>query len=179
MAWTAPATWVADTILTAAQLNQQLRDNMSETGPAKIGAAGQILVGTAANTLIARTPGTGYTSAGESTASTSYTDLTTPGPTYTVTTGTSSLIILTAFLRNNTVNAASKMSFDISGATTTSASDTYCLLHISATTNAAVTCSSCIFHEGMTGGSNTFTAKYRVDAGTGYFQYRRIAVLPL
>ena len=29
MAWTAPSTWVAGAILTAAQLNQQLRDNMN------------------------------------------------------------------------------------------------------------------------------------------------------
>lgn len=28
MAWTAPSTWVAAAVLTAAQLNQQLRDNM-------------------------------------------------------------------------------------------------------------------------------------------------------
>jgi len=30
MAWTAPSTWVSGAILTAAQLNQQLRDNMTE-----------------------------------------------------------------------------------------------------------------------------------------------------
>jgi len=29
MAWTAPSTWVAGAVLTAAQLNQQLRDNMN------------------------------------------------------------------------------------------------------------------------------------------------------
>jgi len=33
MAWTAPSTWVAGAILTAAQLNQQLRDNMLASGP--------------------------------------------------------------------------------------------------------------------------------------------------
>lgn len=34
MAWTAPSTWVAGAILTAAQLNTQLRDNMLSGGPA-------------------------------------------------------------------------------------------------------------------------------------------------
>jgi hypothetical protein len=33
MAWTTPSTWVAGNILTAAQLNQQLRDNMNELAP--------------------------------------------------------------------------------------------------------------------------------------------------
>jgi hypothetical protein len=33
MAWTAPSTWVSGAILTAAQLNQQLRDNMNELAP--------------------------------------------------------------------------------------------------------------------------------------------------
>ena len=33
MAWTAPSTWVSGAILTAAQLNQQLRDNMLELAP--------------------------------------------------------------------------------------------------------------------------------------------------
>ena len=33
MAWTAPSTWVAGAILTAAQLNTQLRDNMLAGGP--------------------------------------------------------------------------------------------------------------------------------------------------
>lgn len=33
MAWTAPSTWVSGAILTAAQLNTQLRDNMLELAP--------------------------------------------------------------------------------------------------------------------------------------------------
>ena len=33
MAWTAPSTWVAGAVLTAAQLNEQLRDNMDVLAP--------------------------------------------------------------------------------------------------------------------------------------------------
>jgi hypothetical protein len=33
MAWTSPSTWVAGAILTASQLNTQLRDNMTELAP--------------------------------------------------------------------------------------------------------------------------------------------------
>ena len=33
MAWTAPSTWVAGTVLTAAELNEQLRDNMNVLAP--------------------------------------------------------------------------------------------------------------------------------------------------
>lgn len=32
MAWTSPATWVANTVLTAAQLNTQVRDNLKAIG---------------------------------------------------------------------------------------------------------------------------------------------------
>ncbi len=49
MAWTAPITFTSGSVLTAAQLNTYLRDNLNETAPAKFTAAGQLFVSTAAN----------------------------------------------------------------------------------------------------------------------------------
>lgn len=50
MTWTAPKTW-SDAVLTAAELNEQLRDNMLETAPAKVSAAGDLIVATGPNAL--------------------------------------------------------------------------------------------------------------------------------
>lgn len=179
MAWTAPMTFVAGTVLTAAQLNQQLRDNLLETVPAKATAGSQIFVSTGANAIAARTPTANLVGTSETTASTSYVDLATPGPAVTVTTGGVAIIIITALERNSTAGSAAKMSFAISGATTLAANDAHCLLHISATINAALTASAVILQSGLTAGANTFTAKYCVDSGTGNFINRRIAVIPL
>lgn len=55
MAWTAPATAVANTFLTAAFWNTQVRDNLLETAPAKAAVAGDTFYATAAN-AIARLP---------------------------------------------------------------------------------------------------------------------------
>lgn len=51
MAWTAPRTWVAGEVLTAALLNTHVRDNLLETGAAKVTTAEDILVATGANAL--------------------------------------------------------------------------------------------------------------------------------
>lgn len=49
MAWTAPRTWVADEIVTAALMNTHLRDNLLETAAAKVTTAGDIFQATGAN----------------------------------------------------------------------------------------------------------------------------------
>lgn len=51
MAWSAPATAVANTFLTAAFWNTQVRDNLLETAPAKAAAAGDSFYATAANAI--------------------------------------------------------------------------------------------------------------------------------
>lgn len=51
MAWTAPRTWVTGEMATAALLNTHLRDDLNESGPAKVTAAEQIVRGAGANSL--------------------------------------------------------------------------------------------------------------------------------
>jgi hypothetical protein len=66
------------------------------------------------------------------------------------------------------------MSFDVSGATTTAASDTYAAWYRNGTNYQ--TQLSATFPVTLTAGSNTFTTKFRVNAGTGIFLSRTIAV---
>lgn len=51
MAWVAPATWTTGQIVTAANLNEQIRDNMLQTAPAKVTTAWDVVVATGANAL--------------------------------------------------------------------------------------------------------------------------------
>ena len=114
----------------------------------------------------------------ETTASTSFTDLATAGPSVTLTTGTRVLVIVTCIVHNSTSGAECMVGYDISGASTLGPSSTR---SYRATSNAAadVYAGSYVeLREGLTAGSNTFKLKYRVDAGTGTFDERRISVVP-
>ena len=54
MAWSAPMTAVANTVFTAAQFNQHVRDNLNETAPAKATASGGYFVATGVNAIAQR-----------------------------------------------------------------------------------------------------------------------------
>jgi hypothetical protein len=53
MAWTAPSTWVSGAILTAAQLNEQLRDNLLANGPGRVKATRSAALALADSSFIA------------------------------------------------------------------------------------------------------------------------------
>jgi hypothetical protein len=173
-------TFTAGSVLTAAQLNQQLRDNLLETAPAKATAAAQIFVSTGANAIAARTPAQNYVAGGASTTSAAYTDLGgSPGPALTVTTGTKAFVILSAHFEA-TANQTAYMSYAVSGASTLSPADGNSAHHRPTAANGNIRASSVWFEETLTAGSNTFTAKYRVETGgsTAQFNYRSLAVIP-
>lgn len=178
MAWSTPLTAVSNATLTAAQWNASVRDNLLETFPAKVTAAGQIPVGTAANAIAARTCGSEVISASEAVNVTSYADIGggTLGPTVTVTTGTFVFVILSCNMTNSAAGAASYMSYAISGATTAAADDTRALYYETANINDLFAASRICFHT-VTAGSNTFRAKYRVGASTGTFGTRQLGIL--
>lgn len=177
MAWTAPMTATANSVFTAAQFNTYVRDNLNETAPAKATAAGQIFVSTAANSIAARVPVTASVATTETTTSASYTDLATPGPAVTCTTGTQAIVSIRSGISDSTTQSA-LMSYAITGATTWSpGDDSYSLLNGG---TAGMHASAMYLHTGLTAGSNTFTAKYRSVAGsTGTFNFRKIIVIPL
>ena len=176
MAFTNPLTWVAQN-LTAALLNQQLRDNMNETAPGIATAAGRLIVTDGANSIVERIPTLDAVATSETTASTSYTDLATAGPEVTVTTGTLVQVTVSAFLQNNTATAVSFMTFEVSGASTITADDARSLAFQSSASGGQGRFSR-VFLATVTAGSNTFTAKYRVSAGTGTVAGRQIEGRP-
>ena len=114
----------------------------------------------------------------QTTSSTSYTDLATAGPSVTLTTGTKCLVIMTA---NMTVPAAGGfVSFAVSGATTTSASDARSLSHTPDSAAGQRIQASAIYYETVTSGSNTFTMKYRSgSANNTTYVDRTITVVAL
>jgi hypothetical protein len=181
MAWTTPMTAVANgTAWTAAQWNTHVRDNLNETTPGKATAtAGGWFVSTAANAIAERTISAATVLTNETRTLTSYGDLTTVGPSVTVTTGTSALVWINAQCFNSTSNAGCWFSFTVSGASSVAASDTWAGLTDGVTLNDVNRFGVPHLITGLTAGSNTFKMQYKVDAGTGNFQRREIVVIPL
>lgn len=171
-------TAVASTVFTAAQFNAHIRDNLLETAPGKATTAGRIFVATGANAIAERAVSGNVVSTSEGTASTSFTDLTTPGPSTGITTGTSVIVALTAHMANSSAGGINYMGVDISGATTSAAADDTSVVHESGAANDETRQSAIQLMSGLNAGANTFTAKYRVTAGTGTFKWRRIVVMP-
>lgn len=117
----------------------------------------------------------------ETTTSTSYTDLSTGGPAATVTIGQNgmALVNIAATTTNSNALGYALMAFAISGATTVAASDTYSTRDSTDAANQTRRIPGIYLVTGLTPGSNTFTAKYRVLANTGTFVDRYISVTPL
>lgn len=183
MAWTVPITWLAGQYPTAALLNAQLRDNMLATAAGKATTAGRLFF-TSGDHAISERPwevgtmdGTGTT-----TGSTSYVDLSDgAGASVTLTTGTQACVFWGAQMATNTATTSCRVSFAISGATTTAASDNYPIVHEAGTTlnlNMGMSAQTIV---PVNAGSNTFTMKYKMSsaAATGTFLRRRISVVSL
>jgi hypothetical protein len=179
MAWTAPMTAVANAVFTAAQFNTHVRDNLLETAPAKATASGGIFVGTGANSIAERFPDIDFIQTLETTASSSYVDLSSAGPAVSVTTGVNALVILTCNMESNTAGGISNMGCTISGATSESATESNSLRYESGSSGDAIQASFATIYTTLTAGSNTFTAKYKTNgAGTSSFSARKVSVLP-
>lgn len=178
MAWTAPMTAVTNAVFTASEFNTHVRDNLLETAPGKASAEGQYFVATAANAVAPRTSVTAYVQASQTTSSTSYTNLSTVGPTVTATTGTRALVLITCDI-SNTDDAYSVASFEVTGATTVAANDDNAIHYRdSASAAHSVRSTSHTLLTSLNPGSHTFTMKYKVLSGTGHFGRRRITVVP-
>lgn len=180
MTWSAPMTAVAGATFTAAQFNQYVRDNLNETAPAKATAASQIPVSTGANAIVMRTPSTNAITTVQTTTSTSYVDLATVGPSISVATGTIALVWFGAAQAHSIDNNETACSVAVSGASTVAASNVWQHSTDGITAGNFVRGTSFHVFTGLTAGTNVFTMKYRVGAaGTGSFQNRELAVLPL
>lgn len=179
MAWTAPMTAVAGSTFTASQFNTNIRDNLNETAPAKATAASQVPVSTGANAIAMRVPATARVDANETTTSTSYVDLATPGPLVSVVSGTIALVWFAVEIANNTSNSLAKCSVEVSGASTVAVSDAWMLSMDGNAANNYSRGSMCHVFTGLAPGTNTFKLKYAVGSNTGSFKTREINVFPL
>ena len=126
---------------------------------------------------ISLSPRGAFIDALEATASTTYVDLTTPGPAVTVQTGPRALVLLSAHGTQSINPGNNFMAFALSGATTLAASDDKCALETIVGSTGGLSAS--VYVDSLTPGANTFTAKYRVNAGTGSFLRRNLIVVPL
>jgi hypothetical protein len=165
--------------LPAATWNTQVRDNFLQTAPAKATTAGRLIVTTGVNAIAERVVQSAEIQTSESTTSTSNADLATVGPTVTVTTGPNAVVFWGCQLENATATQQSLMDFAVSGASTRAASDTTALRYQSPNASNHIRAAMCDLITGLTGGSNTFKAKYWCSGGTATFSRRRLSVMPL
>jgi cytoskeletal protein RodZ len=173
-------TAVAGATFTAAAFNQHVRDNLNETAPAKATAPSQLFVSTGPNVITTRVPSQASIATRESTTSSSYTDLTTAGPSVSVTTGTTAFVWFAASQSHSLDNNETACSVAVSGASTVAASNAWQHSADGVTAGNFVRGASFHIFTGLNPGTNTFTMKYRVGAtGTASFRDREIAVLPL
>jgi len=179
MAWSTPLTATSGSALTSAQWNASVRDNLNETAAAKATTAGRIFVATGSNAIAERVVGNASVIATETTTSTSFVDLATPGPAATLTTGATAIIMLSALAFNTTAGSNAQMGCAVSGATTVAADPERCYIVKSGGASDFIQGSYMYPQTGLNAGSNTFTAKYEAGvSGTASFQRRRLLVLP-
>lgn len=117
----------------------------------------------------------------ETTASTTPVDLTTVGPSITLNTGTQVMIAFSSQCASTTTaNAVELVGCAVTGATTiTATADGSHILKLShATVNGIEQAGITYALGGLTAGSNTFTLKYWVNAGTGQFANRLLTIWP-
>lgn len=182
MAWSAPMTAALNSTFTAAQWNQYVRDNLLETEAAKATTRGRYFVTSGANSISEQSWYMNYNNGStQSTTSTSYTDLSSRGPSVTNTTGTVAIVWWACQMGSSTSGAQAWCSVEVTGSSAVSASDTWAIMFdgMAAASSSDNTQAVAGFHRftGLTAGSNTFSMKYRVSAGTGYFANRSIQVM--
>lgn len=197
MAWTAPYTFSSSEVLTADKLNEQIRDNLMETMPARALTLGAMFFTASAdgddttssgNAIAERIAQGQRVGASEARSSTTWGDLTTVGPTVTLDTDTQALVFHSCEMQNDIASAQIAASWSISGATTRDPVTHSALLEITAIISDGLNLGSSpwafagVDHiKSLTPGTNTFTAKYRVGTAgnNGHFKNRVLAVFPL
>jgi hypothetical protein len=180
-------TAVSGSVYTAAQFNTFVRDNLNETCPAKASQGGSYFVTSGTNQISERLPQHTYIPQQDSCTSTSYADpdgtpvvgaVPVPGPSLTVFTGPTALVVVGGRIGGNTVTTASvKMSWQVDGATTIAATDTWAAGAVGLSSGFAYDSRAWLV-TGLTQGLNTFTAKYAVSSGTGLYSVRSLLVMP-
>lgn len=181
MAWTTPFTAATNMQMTAALYNQNIRDNLRLTAPGIAGTTGGKIImsgGTNALALGEVLFDEVLTSQGYS-GGTTYGDLTTPGPSVTGTiTGQKAMVWISASMAHSASDSQAAASVEISGATSTPASNSkVCITLDAIPTGNSMQYMACYLYDPLSKGETTFTMKYRTGgSGTATFATRRIMV---
>lgn len=183
-------TAVSGAVLTAAQWNTNVRDNLLETAPAKATAAGQFIIGLGANSIGARGYGWARLVVGSSsgftlTAVAAFTYVNLGGPAVTITTGTTALVVF-GFGANVSANISAYGGIFVSGATTIAGNFNVASVAVGNGTGAAINdAGACSSHQyagttALTPGSNTFTMQYASNTlnATPTFRNAWLLVIP-
>jgi hypothetical protein len=180
MTWTAPLTVADGDLYSASQYNKYIRDNLLETAPAKAATNNYWFAASGTNAIAQRGIIAARVTASEQTTSTTYGDLTTFGPSVTLTTGKSAFVFINARMNNPVYNGrASTASFSISGSTTWPADDQFSISS-GGVVNGQSQRFGAVHHVGwLAAGTNTFTMKYKTQAGypPSQFEKREIIVM--
>jgi len=179
LTWNAPITWTLGQQVAAAQLNAQLRDNLLETAPGKATTAGAHFAATGANAIAQRLCQTATVATSQDTGGTtgSYTNLPTAGPSITATTGVLAFSFAQCQMSNNTTDATTFFSVDISGATTDAAADARAAIWEDVA-DRDFRFTTTTLHS-VTAGSNVFKIMYKCQSNIGVFTKRNLIVMPL
>ena len=154
----------------------RLSDNLDETMPGLATTAGCYFVADGANSIVERTIDEANINTNESTTSTSFTDLASPGPQVTASSGTVALISVTAQFAVTTAGETGEVQWVVSGASSLNAT---ALAYTGLASGDVRRQSGLAMSTLLTAGSNTFKLEYRsVGGGTVSFSNRRIAVWP-
>ena len=115
----------------------------------------------------------------QSSTSLTYAALATAGPAVTVTIPASGHALVTLTVKASNAIAAdfSYMGFAVSGSTTLPATEAQSFVFEGKTSRTQASATYLV--TGLTAGSNTFTAEYKVNASTGTWANRSIIVIPL
>jgi hypothetical protein len=126
-------------------------------------------------------PASAVVSTTETTTSTTYADLATTTDQVTVNVGSSGLLVvfINSFVANGTFGNNSCISIALSGANTLAAADARGVFYQQIASGTGEKIAMPIMLTGLLAGATTVKMKYRVTAGTGTFQDRRIDAIPL
>lgn len=186
MAWTAPMTAVDNAVWSSAQFNTHVRDNLMETVPALDAGPGRLFFSGGNNNVVARKSHmqAEVISPFESTDSTTYTDLDTPGPSvdFDIDVAGQGVTILFGARMNVIDNATSAItSVEISGPESIPASDEWCAWTDGIPSGNPFTLWSSLRFAPATVGTYTATLKYRqggIVARSQTWDRRHIIVVP-
>ncbi len=180
MAWTSPMTFVSNNVLTAAQMNTHLRDNVLELAPAKATTnLGSWFISQGPNRIEERLVRTARVDTTQSTKSSSWTDLDTVGPQVTVTTGQAAIVMLGCRTGNTILDNSASMGFKITGYTDQEPEEKFSIQSDGRSANTHAQWGVTFYVDDLNPGINTFTCKYKVGGETGQFSQRFIGVLSL